>query len=558
MSIVLAQLDPKVMLPGDIELFAGESRSVAAPAMDLLNSYAPIFVVAFVVTLLVTPIVRRLAVLAGAVDLPDQARKAHPYPVAMFGGVAVFLGLIIAIATGYVYMDGVAADYRPLPLAIVLGMVAIMFTGLADDLWGWDPRLKIAGQLVAAAALAINDIGVRVAEGVLKPFMGGPDEVIISLGSFHLLNNHAFYWVGTALIALFVLGGCNATNLIDGLDGLLSGVTGIVALGLLAICLLVAPQANTILEARQAEAVEVASTVQSEIDRYAAEHPEEPMDLSAFVAAGYLDDLPEPPVGWALDDDDGRGQVSAMDDRTATAAKIVQTVQGEVQRYRDNNGRFPREIKTLVEAGYLTATPEMPVDYPLRYDPNRGEVTASLEAATLAGARILLCMALLGAVLGFLPHNFNPASIFLGDSGSLLLGYMCVVIILMLGEQWATNLVLAGLIVFSVPIMDTTLEIIRRWLADTPMSVGDDQHIHHQLRRGLGGVKRAVFAVYGIGFAFAIVGVALAALILRTDLRVRVMYAIALVLFGFIGLFAVKAARRQHHFAVSKPASKSK
>ena len=89
------------------------------------------------------------------------------------------------------------------------------------------------------------------------------------------------------------------------------------------------------------------------------------------------------------------------------------------------------------------------------------------------------------------------------------------------------------------------------------MSVGDDQHIHHQLRRGLGGIKRAVFAVYGIGFAFAIVGVSLAALVLRTDLRVRVIYAIALVLFGFIGLFAVKAARRQHHFAVSKRASKS-
>ena len=558
MLVVLAQLDPAGALPSDLELFAEESRSFAAPAMDLLNSYALIFVVAFMVTLLITPLVRRFAVAAGAIDRPDRARKAHPYPLAKFGGVAVFLGLIVAIATGYVYMDGVAANYRPLPLAIVLGMVAIMFTGLADDLWGWDPRLKIAGQLVAAAALAINDIGVRVAEGVLRPFMGGSDGVIVVLGSFHVLNGHVFYWIGTALIAAFVLGGCNAANLIDGLDGLLSGVTGIVALGLLAICLLVAPQTNTGLEAREAEALEVASIVQAEIDRYAAAQADLPGDLSALVTAGYLAELPQTPVGWVLAYDPGRGEVSTKDERRATAAKIVQTVQGKVQEYRDDHGRFPREITTLVEAGYITATPQMPVQFPLRYNPNLGQVTAPLEAATLAGARILLCMALLGAVLGFLPHNFNPASIFLGDSGSLLLGYLCVVIILMLGEQGATPLVFAGLIVFSVPIMDTTLAIIRRWLAGTPMSAADDQHIHHQLKRALGGVKRAVFAVYGMGFAFAILGVTLAALVLRTNLRVRVIYAIALVLFGSIGLFAVKAARRQHHFAVSQPQRLSK
>ncbi len=71
----------------------------------------------------------------------------------------------------------------------------------------------------------------------------------------------------------------------------------------------------------------------------------------------------------------------------------------------------------------------------------------------LSSARIVLCLALLGAVLGFLPHNFKPASIFLGDCGSLLLGYMCVVIILMLGDRGRTYFVFAGLIVFAVPVM---------------------------------------------------------------------------------------------------------
>ena len=105
-----------------------------------------------------------------------------------------------------------------------------------------------------------------------------------------------------------------------------------------------------------------------------------------------------------------------------------------------------------------------------------------------------------------------------------------------------THLVFAGLIVFAVPIVDTALAIIRRWIAGTPMSAADDQHIHHQLKRSLGGVKRAVFTLYGISFFFGVVGVTLAALVLRTGLRVRVVYALTLVLFSFIAVIAVKTA----------------
>jgi UDP-GlcNAc:undecaprenyl-phosphate GlcNAc-1-phosphate transferase len=170
------------------------------------------------------------------------------------------------------------------------------------------------------------------------------------------------------------------------------------------------------------------------------------------------------------------------------------------------------------------------------------------EAGSMAGARIVLCVALLGTALGFLPHNFNPATIFLGDCGSLLLGYMCAVIILMLGDRGQTHLVFAGLIVFSLPVMDTVLAMIRRRLAGVPLSAPDRQHIHHQLTRSLG-VRRAVIALYGISFLFASVGVTLAALVMRTGMRVRVVYAVALVLFGFIGVIVVKAARHQHHLA---------
>ncbi|MHC5114087.1 MAG: glycosyltransferase family 4 protein [Planctomycetota bacterium] len=426
--LILDRLSDEVE-PVHVEpITGGAPEAIGVSALNLLNSYAHIFVIAFVVTLLATPIVRRFAIAADVVDRPDSSRKQHPYPVAYLGGVAVFIGLVVAIGMSYFTNDEFTAEFMPVPIAVVIGMGAIMFTGFADDVWGWDPRLKIAGQLVAAAALALFDVGVRVAEGLLIPFVGSGEEVLLSLGSLQLLNSDLFYWSGTALIAIFVLGGCNAANLLDGLDGLLSGTVAIIAVGLLVICLLVAPT------------------------------------IDPQVAAG-----------------------------------------------------------------------------------------------SLAGARIVLCIALLGAVLGFLPHNWNPASIFLGDCGSLLLGYMCVVTILMLGDLGQTHLVFAGLIVFSVPIMDTVLAIIRRLLAGKPMSSADDKHIHHQLKSALGGVKKAVFALYGISALFGVVGVGLVALVIM-GLRVRFVYAIALVLFGFIGVIAVKSARQLpavQKRAAAKPAAAS-
>lgn len=412
MMHMLAQITPEDALAG-LPVDAETPEPFVASVMGLLNNYAVLFMVAFCVTLLCTPLVRRAAILAGIVDRPDFQRKQHKAPVPYLGGVAVFLGLMAAIAVSFFAFGGAQPEYRPIPISIIVGIVVITFAGLADDVWGWDPRLKIAGQLVAAAALAVEDVGVRVAEGLLRPVFGAPEELLFGL-QWLPNNGQLYYWVGTAIIAIFVLGGCNAANLIDGLDGLLSGTIAIVATGLLAIALV--------------------------------------------MAVAFL--------------------------------------------------------------------------------PTDGE-------ATLAGARVALCVALLGAVLGFLPHNFNPASIFLGDSGSMLLGYVSVATILMLGDQGHTPLVFAGLIVFSVPIMDTTLAIVRRKMSGRPMSAADSQHIHHQLMRALGGVKRAVFALYGISAAFAILGVALAILVTQTDLRVRVIYAIALVLFGFIGVMAFKAGRQR-------------
>lgn len=387
----------------------------AAPvrALDLLNGYAPVFLMAFVVTIVMTPIVRRLAVACDIIDKPDQTRKLHTFPIAYFGGLSVFLGVIAAILLSLTFTHGVAGKLAPVPLSVILGLLAITLTGLADDTWGLYPRLKISGQLIAAAALAIEKIGTRVAEGALSSWIGPADETLVTLGTFVIQNGDLYYWIGTAIIAAFVLGGCNAANLIDGLDGLLSGTVAIMMVGFLAVSLMMA---------------------------------------TAFH---------EP----------------AVDD--------------------------------------------------------------------LAGARIVISLATLGAVLGFLPWNWNPAVIFLGDTGSLLLGYLCVVMILMFGEQGHTHLVLAGLIIFALPIMDTLLAIVRRKLAGVPFSTADSNHLHHLVRRSTGGVKSAVLLLYGITAAFSLVGATLAGLVIHKVLRFQIGYAAAIVLFGFVMAIAFKGGRRQ-------------
>jgi UDP-GlcNAc:undecaprenyl-phosphate/decaprenyl-phosphate GlcNAc-1-phosphate transferase len=408
--------------------------------LAIVQGYAGVFVVAFIVALVATPIMRRVAVANDIIDRPSEARKVHRIPIAYLGGVAVYLGILAAIFYSYLALrvpsfvefhptkhltdNGVPA---PVPLSVLLGITVILLVGVVDDVVKISPRVKVGGQLFAAAALAIDNVGVRLAGGVLLPIfrtLGVPTQTAYLNGSqatgvmhetvlftipIHIpgvidgIPIDMIYWIGTAIIAIAVLGLCNASNLIDGLDGLLSGTTAIANAGLLVIALTL-----------------------------------------AMV-------------------DDG-----------------------------------PRDSQ-----------------------------------------RITLCLAVLGACLGFLPHNFNPATIFLGDAGSLLLGFCTCVVILTLGDTGRTELVIAGLIVYAIPIVDTGLAIVRRKMEGKSISSADDQHLHHMLKRALG-VKGAVLTLYSIGIAFATLGV------LASFSRARVVYVIALVMVSYIGVTAIKIARRRH------------
>ena len=123
----------------------------------------------------------------------------------------------------------------------------------------------------------------------------------------------------------------------------------------------------------------------------------------------------------------------------------------------------------------------------------------------------LICVALLGALLGFLPYNFSPARIFLGDSGSLFIGFLLAVLSVRGSMKSATAvLAIVPLFALALPILDTSLAIVRRWLRGTPLSGADARHIHHQLlARGLTH-RRAVSILYLASSAFAVLGLSLA------------------------------------------------
>lgn len=109
----------------------------------------------------------------------------------------------------------------------------------------------------------------------------------------------------------------------------------------------------------------------------------------------------------------------------------------------------------------------------------------------------MLSVMLLGVTLAFLRYNFAPASIFMGDSGSLLLGAMIGVISLMGVMRSPTLIVLAvPVVIAAVPIADTAAAIVRRLYHHRPIQQADRKHLHHMLLRKGYGVRKSVVIVY--------------------------------------------------------------
>ncbi len=314
-------------------------------------TYFGAFLLSFLAAALATPVVRAAALRLGWVDAPD-ARKVHEKAVPRVGGLAIafayFLPIFAVLMLDNRVQDALAGRLWQVA-GLAVGGVLIVALGLWDDLRGLNAPKKFAVQ-IAVAVLCWSIFEFRI-ERIANPF-GDP----IELG-----------WFGLPVTVLWFVAVVNAINLIDGLDGLASGVSLIASLTLFVLAIL----------------------------------------------------WPNPVAG-------------------------------------------------------------------------------------------LSSIALSGALLGFLLYNFNPASIFMGDSGSLFLGFI-LASTGMIGSTKSRTIVaiLVPIIALGVPFADTALAVVRRVLAGKSPFAADRGHVHHRLLALGFSHRTAVLILYGACVACALLALAL-------------------------------------------------
>lgn len=317
-----------------------------------LDKYLLVFLVGLVVTYLLTPVVRGLAIRFGVVDLPD-ARRPHKRPTARGGGLAVVLGVHAAALTAVLFpwpqLAG-ALDWAWWQ-RFALASLVLLVVGVIDDIRGMKPVIKLGGQVAAALIMWLSGtkFGLILGHGI-PPLVDG------------------------VLVVVWLVAVINAFNLIDGLDGLASGLAIISAVGLCGIM-------------------------------------------------------------------------------------VMQQVPGEV----------------------------------------------------------LLLLGFIGACLGFLRYNFNPASIFLGDTGSMFIGFTLGVISLQTFNKNTFVISMAiPIMVLGIPIYDAMLAIwrrsIRTWVAGASggakrgIMQPDVEHLHHRLIRSGLSTKRVALFLYLLNGGLVIAG----------------------------------------------------
>lgn len=168
-------------------------------------------IVCFVLTILITPLIKKLAFLIGATDQPNK-RKVHQTIMPRLGGLAISISFMTGIL--------ILRPINTASSAIILGCIIIVITGFCDDLFELAAKYKLMGQLAAAFTVV---------------FLGGLQVVFINLPFGGQLE---FGFLSVPFTILWIVGITNAINLIDGLDGLAAGVSSIAVITISGIAMI--------------------------------------------------------------------------------------------------------------------------------------------------------------------------------------------------------------------------------------------------------------------------------------------------------------------------------
>lgn len=125
----------------------------------------------------------------------------------------------------------------------------------------------------------------------------------------------------------------------------------------------------------------------------------------------------------------------------------------------------------------------------------------------LGGLDVVLCLLMLGSTLGFLVYNFPPAKIFMGDSGSLFLGFIISIIALLGFKVTTFTSLIVPVVILAIPIFDTILAILRRFLKGQNIGKADKEHFHHQLLKMKYSPVASILIIYAIDALFATVSI---------------------------------------------------
>lgn len=218
------------------------------------NAYLLVFAVAFMGCVLAIPVVTRVASWAGAIDRPDKFRRIHKGAIPRLGGLGLGVGLLLAlipaVAGGYIADWASPGDWWQDQWAVMVAGITVLLVGVLDDTRGMNPRPKLMGQAFAVMVLILG--GIRITQfSVLGFHMSLAPEAELAV----LKEARYFYplfGLSTLITMIWFLGCMNIWNLIDGMDGLASGV-GLLVSGTLMLVAL--KQGNDVASAALAAAL---------------------------------------------------------------------------------------------------------------------------------------------------------------------------------------------------------------------------------------------------------------------------------------------------------------
>ncbi len=201
-----------------LEVHALSERRLIARVGDYLGQFTPVILAAALVTLVSTPLFRRLSFAVDAVQRPDE-RRVHSEPTALLGGAAIMLGFLAGMGVAW-GADRFNEVFRAstVPLGVVAAALMIFAVGQLDDLRDVSPPAKIAGTVFAGSILSIAGVSILFFR---IPFVG-----LLSLSPD----------MSALLTVIWVIGMSTAINYVDGLDGLAAGIVAIGAAALLLYC----------------------------------------------------------------------------------------------------------------------------------------------------------------------------------------------------------------------------------------------------------------------------------------------------------------------------------